>query len=191
MHYAGLELKYLSQEHVQIHGTCHLPPVPEGSESEYMLARLPPDYEVEWKLKFSDEESSISSDYSIIRPVMAFFQLLSAVPVIYGANKSESQQHHGYAGYQLTIIPFALMSIINTCASMAGPNYGSSYIIRSSIMEEAERRGAEFEGVVGKLCESEKKIVLESQVNNHGNITGEVGKFEGDNAEVLKFDDSG
>lgn len=183
VNYQGLELEYLSQKYVQIHGMCHLPP-----GEEYMLARLPTDYDVDWeevKMKvegmevpeLKDEDSSISSNYSLTRPMIALFQILSAVPVIYQAHSDESRQSHGYAGYQLTVIPFALMSIINTFQTMVTPSYGASYMVRSDVMDEAERRGGVFQGVVGRVFESTKKISLDSSVKDYGEIIGEIGAF--------------
>lgn len=175
-HYAGLELEYLSQDYVQIHGKCRL-----LEDGEYLLARLPTDYEVRWgpskeytgpenmkehknwaKLDPSrDSGSNISSSYSTIKPLIALIQLLAAIPTIYASHKHESRTNHGYAGYQLTIIPFALMSVINTLATLSAPTYNASYMIRSSIMDEAEKRGAIFDGVVGELCESTDEIRLD------------------------------
>lgn len=224
VHYAGLELEYLSQYYVQIHGMCRLP-----EDGEYLLARLPTDYKVRWTkqpaepsvglkitggtpidntgLKDSkdtiepiaklvpedpkgtaklidrtgldpskDRECSISSSYSTIKPLIALVQLLSAVPTIYAAHKLENRTNHGYAGYQLTVIPFALMSIINTITTLSTSSYGASYMIRSSIMDEAERRGAVFDGVAGTLCESKSKIVLTLEDNYE--LIGEVGKYK-------------
>lgn len=192
--YAGLQLEFLSTKYVQIHGLCRLPP-------GYMLARLHPDYKVKWELPLQptepvvsapasapseqealrDEECSISSNYSVIRPIIAFFQLLSAVPLIYRAHTPESRGTHGYAGYQLTVIPFVLMSLINTLTSFATPDYGASYMIRSSIMKEAEGRGGRFDGVTGSLCESSEKISLGvgELIPGHGDIIGEVGRCDG------------
>lgn len=213
VNYAGLELEYLPLEHVQVHGMCHLPAQPreegDGSESnppedegEYMLARLPPHYEVEWSTRdvpnhpgaiIPDTDASISSDYSVIRPVMAFFQLLTAVPTIYQAHDPESRASHGYAGYQLTVIPFALMSIINTFTSFTTPSYGASYMVSSDIMEEAKRRGGVFEGVVGKLSELDGRVSLGPLAENpdHKDIIGEVGEFKADAGDDIYIEFNG
>lgn len=250
-----MELEYLSQDHVQIHGLCHLPeawgsnkdrekelkselkklrnsekskemkeekklkeelrdlkkPKESRKEPQYMLARLPPTYEVDWDRQVPSQEHvqlpdsetklqenpkiplsqlSISSQHSIVRPLIALFQLLAAVPTIYQAHEAGSLESHGYAGYQLTVIPFALMSIINTCSNFATPSYGASYMVRSSIMDEAERRGGVFHGVVGRLVEVKKSVSLRPAVSGYGNIIGEVGKFEKDhdNKLYLKFE---
>lgn len=70
------------------------------------------------------------------------------------------------------------MSLINTFTSIATPDYGASYMVRSSIMREAERRGGKFDGVVGELCESDEKISLKvgELIKGHGDLIGEVGR---------------
>lgn len=169
----GLELEYLSQDFVQIHGLCHLP---EG----YMLARLPPAFEVKWK-KFDDTnkeyEVNVSSSYSVMRTIIALVQLGSAIPTIWAVSKPENRKH-GYAAYQLTVIPYALMSVVNTLATFTTPNYPASYLIRSSIMDEAKLRGGRFEGVIGELCESDTRDSLKGVVSGHGDIVGAMATFK-------------
>jgi len=45
--YEGLELEYLAQRYIKIHGLCRLPLCKDG-RNEYMMARVPPDFEVKW-----------------------------------------------------------------------------------------------------------------------------------------------
>lgn len=191
--YGGLELEYLSQDFVQIHGLCHLPKG-EG----YMLARLPSDYKVKWQKlavdsvvvdehpenttaelpkEILESQVNIASSYSFVKTFIALVQLGTAIYAIWMVSKP-GKQRFGYASYQLTVIPYVLMSVINTVTSFTTPNYPASYLIRSSIMREAERRGAQFEGVVGELCESESKVFVTSVIKGHGNLVGAIGTFK-------------
>ena len=97
------------------------------------------------------KESScgISSTHSIPKQVVALAQLFSAIPVIWKAKESE----YGYAAYQLTLIPYALMSLLNIVNSIFTPTYPMLYMIESETMEEARSKGGKFEGTIGKLCE--------------------------------------
>lgn len=120
--------------------------------------------------------SAISSNFNAIRPVTAFTQLITAGPLIYNSSMPARRAENGYAGYELTILPFLLMSILNTISSIATPDYGAAYMIRSSIMTEAEGRGGTFDGVFGALHESDNKVSLPELLNGHGKVIGEVGR---------------
>ena len=91
----------------------------------------------------------ISSIHSIPKKVVALVQLYSAIQVIWEAKDSE----YGYAAYQLTLIPYALMSFLNIVNSLLTPTYPMLYMIESETMKEARSKGGIFEGTIGKLCE--------------------------------------
>lgn len=228
VNYTGLDLEYISQEYVEVHGFCHLP-------RGYMLARLPTDCKVVLnpptpqtsvrrsahdteslaqstyeesdtndeampvqsviavsgpnpavnrpsplqptsKNDITHKHSAISSNFNAIRPLTAFTQLITAGPLIYGASGSDRRAANGYAGYELTILPFLLMSILNTISSIATPDYGAAYMIRSSIMKEAEGRGGTFDGVFGALCESEDQISLPLPLDDYDRVIGGMGR---------------
>ncbi|CCM06003.1 uncharacterized protein FIBRA_08246 [Fibroporia radiculosa] len=63
----------------------------------------------------------------------------------------------GYAAYALSVIPYALMSAVNmACTAIVG-DQSSGHILRTHILEEAERRpGGLFDGTVGRLREASK-----------------------------------
>ncbi|KAF8544157.1 hypothetical protein BDD12DRAFT_112038 [Trichophaea hybrida] len=223
LHYEGLELEYLSQKHIQIHGLCQLPKSnDEDDKNEYMMAKVPPDFKVKWanatvgksnkketggcgpkagqekaasttnrggisvEASASDKNMEthmqeisgaqenpgstastsppnnntplymceISSLYSIPKTILALIQLFSAVPVVWEARNNTTR---GYAAYQLTLIPYALMSLINIFSSFVTPKYPAVYMINSTTMQEARSRGGKFEGTVGELWELEEK----------------------------------
>jgi len=88
----------------------------------------------------SKHDVGISSSYNVIRLFVALGQLYSVINLL-RANKLED-----YSAYQLTLVPYALMSFINIVSDFVTPSYPAVYMVRSSVMEEAERRGAVFEG---------------------------------------------
>ena len=106
--------------------------------------------EIDTREKWLKESSCrISSIHSIPKSVLALVQLFSAVPMIWKAKESEN----GYAAYQLTLIPYALMSFLNIVNSLFTPTFPMLYMIESKTMEEARSKGGRFEGTIGKLCE--------------------------------------
>ena len=63
---------------------------------------------------------------------------------------------YGYAAFGLTVIPYLIMSLLNSFADAVTPSYPTCYLVRSEEMDEAERReGCYFDGVVGRLVRQE------------------------------------
>ena len=101
------------------------------------------------------------------------------------ANKIED-----YSAYQLTLVPYALMSFVNVVSGFFTPSYPAVYMVRSSVMEEAERRGADFEGWVGELVEDGKPENV-GEFDKEGNlickpITAEGAKVRSGSSEDPK-----
>lgn len=96
--------------------------------------------------------SEIASTYSILHSIAGVAQILSAVVTIYKAHYSQISKY-GYAAYSLTVIPYALMTAVNLIALLVTPNYPAIYMLESSIMDEARKRGGLFGGTVGILDE--------------------------------------
>jgi hypothetical protein len=74
-------------------------------------------------------------------------QLYSIIKIL----KEDSPEDYG--AYQLTLIPYGLMSLVNTVSGIVSPSYPSVYMVGSTVMEEARKRGGVFDGVVGTLQE--------------------------------------
>jgi len=60
-----------------------------------------------------------------------------------------------YGAYQLTLIPYALMSLVNVVSGFLTPSYPAVYMVHSTVMREARKRGGVFDGVIGQLDEDE------------------------------------
>jgi hypothetical protein len=45
----------------------------------------------------------------------------------------------GYAGFDLTVAPYAIVSLLNLLGSLLCPEFPAIYMIESSIMEEEAR----------------------------------------------------
>lgn len=125
-----------------IHGSCKLP---EG----YVLAFVPRDA----SFSESTEQSSLPCGYSAIKVLVALGQSIFASSTIYSA-RGDQIARYGYAAFGLTVAPFAIMSIINLLGNLMTPTYPAMYMVRSSIMIEAQKRpDCNFEGVLGTLNE--------------------------------------
>lgn len=71
---------------------------------------------------------------------------------------------YGFAAPGFTVLPYAVMSALNLMANLVAPHYPTLYLIRTEVMEEAERRtGLSFHYVVGKAVDESgtDNIVME------------------------------
>lgn len=137
-----------SDKEVNIHGQCHLP---QG----YNLIILPVKAAV--IPLHQDVKIDLASSYNFAKAGAAIAQVLFAGLTLYKA-RGNQYIYEGYAAYSITVIPYGLMSIVNLISNALTPDYESLYLIRSSVMAEAETRGGKFSGAVGQLAE-EKKMV--------------------------------
>ena len=84
---------------------------------------------------------SLNSPKLIISLVQAFW----AAFTLYRARGDQIEQY-GYAAFGLTVAQYAFMSILNTLGNLAQPEYPFMSIIRTPLMDEAEKSGCSFEG---------------------------------------------
>ena len=91
----------------------------------------------------------------------------------------------GYVAPGLTVLPYAVMSGLNLIANLLTPHYPTMYLVRSEVMEEAERRaGSQFHYVVGE-------IVDESGTDDDGRSKSEIAGSFKDDDKVLYVTPSG
>ena len=95
----------------------------------------------------------LSPSFNLVKGMAALVQLLYASFTLFRTTKGEVDQY-GFAAPGLTVIPYAIMSALNLVASLVAPHYPTLYLVRSEVMEEAERRtGLPFNYVVGKVVD--------------------------------------
>ena len=103
--------------------------------------------------------TKLSSSFNLLKGVTALLQLLYASFTLYRTTGGQVDQY-GFAAPGFTVLPYAIMSALNLVASLVAPHYPKLYLVRSKVMEEAERRtGLQFHFVVGK-------VVDESDIDN-------------------------
>src|SRR5438270_950503 len=125
-----------------IHGSYNLP---EG----YELAVVPSD----GKLASHGEGKDvvIASTYSGAKALVAAVQTVYAGFTLF-QTRGDQLSRYGYAAFGLTVIPYLVMSVLNSLADALTPTFPACYLVRSDEMDEAERReGCYFEGIVGRL----------------------------------------
>jgi len=96
------------------------------------------------------------SSHNVLKCTVSILQLVFSALTLY-RSQGQAIDRFGYAAYGLTVIPYAIMSLLNLIANITTPDYPFIYIIRSEVMEEAESRGARFDGIIGKILMPEDR----------------------------------
>jgi hypothetical protein len=100
----------------------------------------------------------LSPSFNLVKGVVALLQSIYASSTLIRTNGGEVKRY-GFAAPGLTVLPYAIMSTLNLMANLLAPHYPTLYLVRSEVMEEAERRtGLPFHYVVGKVVD-ESSIV--------------------------------
>ena len=100
---------------------------------------------------FAPSTPKLSSSLNLVKGMVALLQLLYTSFTLYHSNGGQVNQY-GFVAPGLTVLPYAIMSGLNLIASLVAPNYPTLYLVRSKVMEEAERRTKlPFNYVVGKV----------------------------------------
>jgi hypothetical protein len=120
----------------------------------------------------------IAASYSLPKAIIAIFQLAFAMGTLY-QSRGRQLDYYGYTAFGLTVIPYALMSFVNLLGNMLVPDYHALYLIGSDVMDEAIRRGARFDGVVGRLVQDTGASTATAEVVSTatGNARGESVTF--------------
>lgn len=85
--------------------------------------------------------------------VITIFQLTYASVTLY-QTPGDQTKRFSYAAFGLTVAPYLVMSFVNLLGNLVTPNYPVLYMVRSKVMEEAEKRTTvKFTGCVGELRE--------------------------------------
>lgn len=79
----------------------------------------------------------ITSTYRIPKTILALVQVVPAVPLIGRARESED----GYTAYQLTLIQYALLSLLNIVNAFFALTYPTLYMIKTELWKRRRDRG--------------------------------------------------
>lgn len=108
------------------------------------------------------------------------FQILLAIAqIVYSsytlARRTGDQfQLFGYSSFSITVVPYLTMSFINLLGNLLTPSYPGLYLVKTSVMEEAQSRGNLFQGHVTSL--DDEHLHQEKQAKGHFHQDEEYGK---------------
>ena len=106
----------------------------------------------------ANNDLGIAGSQSLIKSFIALVQLFSIIQIL------RADKVHDYGAYQLTLIPYALMSFVNIVSGFLAPSYPAVYMVESTVMKEARKRGGVFDGVVGLLDEDEEEQIMRKMI---------------------------
>ena len=121
----------ITPETEHIHG--QISQLPDG----YAIQTLPVDIKV---TPHHDGAIELCKCHNVLKWLVAIAQLLYAIFTLYRSRGNQIDTY-GYASFGLTVISYAIMSLINLIANVVTPEYPAIYMVRSEIMNEAEARG--------------------------------------------------
>jgi hypothetical protein len=123
-----------------------------GSSTERWFRVVPPKVEV---FNRTRTKVVLSSSSSMVKCAVAIVQVGFACLTLY-RTRSDQVAKYGYAAFGLTVIPYAVMSIINLIANLLTPEYPTIFIVHSDGMDEFVKQGEEFDGIVGTIVPPER-----------------------------------
>lgn len=132
-----------------VHGSFDL----KDAKEHYALAPVPRDAViVPPSAEVTATAPVIAASYSFPSALIAVLQFMYAVVTLIETIRGAQITTYGYAAFGLTVVPYAMMSLVNLMSALATPAYATMLMVRNEVMEEAEKRHeAQFDGVVGSL----------------------------------------
>lgn len=118
-------------------------------------------------------ELSICCSHNVLKWIASILQLCFACSTLYRTRGTQIGQY-GYAAFGLTVIPYAIMSLVNFIANISTPDYPYLYLVFSEVMMEAESRGARFDGVIARVDVDDHWKVHALQIQATSADTAEV-----------------
>jgi len=91
-----------------------------------------------------------SNEYNLVKVLFSLVQAVAGGITIYRARGDQITQY-GYGAFGLSVVPYVFMSLVNIIASFLSPEYTTMYLVHTPDMDEAEKKGGAFSGLVGKL----------------------------------------
>lgn len=129
-----------------IHRMCKLP-------RGYSLTVLPSNAKIISDVGDEPGDTELCSSYNVPKAIIAIVQTIYASITLYRARGDQIQRYE-YAAFGLTVLPYLMMSIMNLFATSLLPDYSSLYIVRSLELDEAITAGAQVDGAVGRIVQS-------------------------------------
>jgi hypothetical protein len=138
-----------------IHGVSGKIKLPSG----YAFAFVPSDAHVITRSSASANnplDVNISASSNAIKIIVAIVQAIYGFLTLY-RTRGHQVERYGYAAFGLTVVPYAVMSIVNLVGCLMTHSYPTTYLVHSAVLDEVSERHNHghpyFDGAVGTLAE--------------------------------------
>lgn len=111
------------------------------------LVHVPVNYIVQPPLANLPEIFNVAYNYNVAKILAAIAQILYGSFQIFRTS-GPGIEKYGYAGYQLTIVPYIIMSLINLLAALCEPEFPAMFLVES---DKQDGQG-EISGQVGSVA---------------------------------------
>jgi len=135
-----LNARQVNQKSEKIHGAY---------SSEKKIRVVPPNVKVATRLRTA-QKVQLSTSNSLLKSAIAIVQLMFACFTLY-RTRGGQVENYGYAAFGFTVIPYAIMSVINLTANLLTPEYPTLFMVHSDAMDLATEQQNEFDGMVGTI----------------------------------------
>jgi len=150
-----IDYKFVDTSRYKVHGGFR-----NNSNNEYDVGILPGHVRVIPRCG----KGNLSHSRGILNCVAALIQLGFSCISIYRARQNQVEQY-GYAAFGLTVVPYAVMSLVNLTAHIVSSDYPTIFLVRSEVMDEAERRHRHR--VIASCCRREDVCCNISAASSH------------------------
>jgi hypothetical protein len=83
---------------------------------------------------------------------MAVLQFTYAAVTLVQTTRAAQIDTYGYAAFGLTVVPYAMTSLVNLMSALTTPSYSTMFMMSNEVVDQAIRHGTRFDQVVGRLC---------------------------------------
>jgi hypothetical protein len=97
----------------------------------------------------------VPSSDEILKVIVSTLQAIWSINTLY-QTRGDQIDLYGYGAFGLTVLPYAIMSLVNLITNLARPGYPCLYLVHTRYMAEAKSiPGAKFRGMIASVNESE------------------------------------
>ncbi|KAL8679907.1 MAG: hypothetical protein Q9224_006994, partial [Gallowayella concinna] len=138
--------------------------------SSYIVMELPVSHAEHIKMTRSstsapetEVELALAKSSSLPQTLIAILQIAYASYTL-ARNTGDEIERNGYTSFSLSIIPYIIMSFVNLIGNLATPSYPCVYLVATSTMDEAQKRGNVISGQIGYIPDKYLKTVDGSEL---------------------------
>jgi hypothetical protein len=153
---------------------------PQDSLWRKSLSAVPKAITSYWKPQQNTSTTAIPSSYSALKSLVAVTQALFAATTLYNS-KGHQIDRFGYAAFGLTVVPYALMSIVNLIANLVCPEYPAMYLISNQALQNLQHQYDSW-SLEARQDKAARPTATQQDIDSSGQ--GHINIFQADHSAV-------